>query len=84
MSTQCRVPVRVVMTQLMATADREGLLRCPSPERAANVFLTLMRGDLLLNALIDVHAGPIPEDELRAHVCERVDVFLAAFSPSTV
>jgi TetR/AcrR family transcriptional repressor of mexJK operon len=80
-SAQCRAPVRAVMTQLMETASNEGLLRCPSPERAAAVFLTLMRGDLLLNALMDAHEYPVTEEALQAHVCEQVDIFLAAFSP---
>jgi TetR/AcrR family transcriptional repressor of mexJK operon len=81
MSSQCRIPVRTVMTQLMEAADREGALRCPFPEHAASVFLTLMRSDLLLNALIDPHADLISEEALRVHIFEQVDVFLAAFSP---
>jgi TetR/AcrR family transcriptional repressor of mexJK operon len=79
MSERCRAPLRAVVAAVMADARGAGLLRAASAEHAAIAFLTMMRGDMLLNALMDPASQPVPEADLRAHIHEQVALFLLAF-----
>lgn len=67
------------LAKLLQQADARGEISTPAPADAANVFISLMRGDLHFRRLLNV----VPEpslDQMRAEVTQAIRVFLAAFA----
>jgi AcrR family transcriptional regulator len=78
------IGVRVVtdkLVELLEAATRRGEISTPDPEEAANVFISLMRGNLHFRRLLNLIPEPTPE-EMRAEVARAIEVFFRAFAPA--
>lgn len=67
------------LADLIEQADAKGEISAPDPIEAANVFISLMRGDLHLRRLLNLHPEPSFEQR-RIEVARAIRVFIAAFS----
>lgn len=66
------------LAHLIEQADASGEISAPDPIEAANVFISLMRGDLHLRRLLNLHPEPSFEQR-RLEVARAIRVFTAAF-----
>jgi AcrR family transcriptional regulator len=76
------VGLRVItekLAELLEQADARGEIAAPEPLEAANVFISLMRGDLHFRRLLNLLPEPGPQKR-RAEVARAIGVFMAAFS----
>ena len=73
-------PVMTASAELLRAHDTKGLLEVREPERAADHFFHMLKGDLFFRALLNIGKAP-PEAEVRRHVEDCVDVFLRAYAP---
>jgi len=73
------------LADLIEEADRRGEISAPDPLEAANVFISLMRGDLHFRRLLSLLPEP-SLDQMRLEVGRAIRVFTAAFTapPQTV
>ncbi len=81
-----QVSVRVVTDQLMTLIERADTAReihAPDPALAANVFISLMRGDLHFRRLLNLIPEP-SEETVRREAEISVEVFLRAFATGAV
>jgi len=67
-------------TQLLARADHNGQLRVREPQRAAEHFLSMIKGACHLRLLIGCCEPPRGQDA-EAHVQDVVQLFLRAYRP---
>jgi AcrR family transcriptional regulator len=70
------------LARLIEQADAADEISAPDPIEAANVFISLMRGDLHLRRLLNLHPEPSFE-ERRLEVARAIRVFTAAFSATS-
>src|SRR5438067_4396101 len=70
------------LADLIKQADAQGEIAAPDPIEAANVFISLMRGDLHLRRLLNLHPEPSFEQR-RLEVARAIRVFVAAFSAAS-
>jgi AcrR family transcriptional regulator len=66
------------LARLIEQANAAGEISAPDPVEAANVFISLMRGDLHLRRLLNLHPEPSPQQR-RREVARAIRVFIAAF-----
>jgi AcrR family transcriptional regulator len=67
------------LTALLQAAGARGELSAPDPVEAANVFISLMRGNLHFRRLLNLIPEPTPA-EMQAEVARAVEVFSRAFA----
>jgi AcrR family transcriptional regulator len=70
------------LAHLIEEADARGEISAPDPIEAANVFISLMRGDLHLRRLLNLNSEPSFEQR-RLEVARAIRVFIAAFSAAS-
>lgn len=63
------------MAEVLATLDRDGRFALDDPRRDARMLVEMMKGELLLKALLAPDAPP-GEDEIEAQVRAAVETFL--------
>jgi TetR/AcrR family transcriptional repressor of mexJK operon len=64
----------------LAARTREGVLDVPDVQRAAGHFFNLLKGELHMRLLIGCGEPP-SADEIEAHACDVVDLFVRAYAP---
>lgn len=72
-------PVMAAFAELLSAYDARGLLQVREPERAADHFFHMLKGDLHGRALLNIGKAPA-EAEVKRHIEDCVEVFLRAYA----
>lgn len=70
------------MAEFLTKAQTRGALLIPNPTRAAEQFLSLIKGDLHFKRVLGLIPEP-SEAEIRREVDQSVDMFMRAYGPRT-
>jgi AcrR family transcriptional regulator len=75
-------PITERLAELLEDAEAQGEICAPDPVAAANVLVSLIRGDLHLRRLLNLSREPT-EPQMRAELVRAIGVFMRAFAPAT-
>lgn len=72
-------PTIQAVADLLVRYDQNGVLTIEDPQRAADHFLSMLRGDSYLRALLNIESQP-SDRQLQHHIKDCVAVFLRAYA----